>query len=197
VKKSLKAIGIALLCLIVVFSLAGCTAVQNEADADIEAENNVGAGYSNPSQPVSNNGSTPVDQGRDEHSSVSFGQVGEDANQGNLKQWDGVKGKILTDNYPLEIIKYLETNKKKETQQAFNINNRTYLVMTMGQQGSAGYFIELKELVFKEGVLKASIKYNRPGKNDMVATVITYPSLVIETDGIYEGHYLIEYDIEH
>lgn len=117
-------------------------------------------------------------------------------NPDELKQWDGVKGKILAENYPADITKYLDDHKEKETQQAFNINNKTYIVLTMGQMPSAGYQIELKDIILKDGALKVFVKYEKPGNNDIVATVITYPTLVIETDDIYEGHYEIQYDIE-
>lgn len=123
-------------------------------------------------------------------------QTGKNLGQDDQKQGDGVIGKIITDNYPSEITKYLEANKKKETRQAFNINNRTYVVLTMGQQPSAGYSLELKDLILKDGALKVFVKYEKPMKDAAVATVITYPSLVIETDDIYEGHYEILYDIE-
>ncbi len=112
------------------------------------------------------------------------------------KEYNGVTGKVLTQGYPTKIENYLEENKLKETQQAFNIDNRTYLVLTMGEQTSAGYAIELQDLVLGDGTLKVFVKYVKPGKDDIVATVMTYPSLVIETDDIYEGHYEIAYDIE-
>jgi len=121
---------------------------------------------------------------------------GQNINPAELKQWDDVKGKILVENYPADITKYLADHKDKETQQAFNINNRTYIVLTMGQMPSAGYQIELKDIVLKDGTLTVFVKYEKPGKNDNVATVITYPTLVIETDDIYEGHYEIQYNIE-
>ncbi|RNC29786.1 MAG: hypothetical protein AWM53_00004 [Candidatus Dichloromethanomonas elyunquensis] len=124
------------------------------------------------------------------------GKTANTSPQGNQAVDDGVKGKVLTGQYPAEITKYLEVNKMKETQRAFTINNRTVLVLTMGQQPAAGYQIALKNLVLKDGILKVSVKYEKPLKNDIVAAVITYPSLVIETDDIYEGHYEIKYDIE-
>ena len=117
-------------------------------------------------------------------------------NYNELKQYDGVKARIINDNYPVEIDKYLEKNKNQETQQALNINNRTYLVLTMGKQSSAGYAVKLKDLVLKDGYLKVFARYIKPGKDKIVATVITYPYLVIETDDIYEGHYEIEYELE-
>lgn len=127
---------------------------------------------------------------------VNSGQGGKDIVQNGLKEWEGVRGKVIKESYPAEIVKYLEDNMKKETQQAFNINNRTYLVLTMGQQPSAGHSVELKNIILKDGTLKVLVKYEKPGKNDMVAEVITYPTLVIETDDIYEGHYEILYEIE-
>lgn len=115
---------------------------------------------------------------------------------GDPKEYNGVTGKVLTQGYPAEIEKYLDENKLKETQQAFNINNQTFIVFTMGEQTSAGYAIELKDLVLGDGILKVFVKYVKPDKGDIVATVMTYPTLIIETDKIYEGHYEIVYDIE-
>lgn len=125
-------------------------------------------------------------------------QVGDSPQNGSdePKEYNGEIGNVLTEGYPAEIQKYLEENKLEETQQAFNINNKTYLVLTMGEQSSAGYAIELKDLVLADGTLKVFVKYVKPGKDAVVATVITYPSLVIETDKIYEGHYEIAYDIK-
>lgn len=177
-KKSLKILLITMLCLIVVFSLTGCSASGKEANAN-----------PNPNPQTDNNNTPPPKGDEPVKNSGSTGQE-------ELKQWDGVKGKIITDNYPVEVTKYLEDNKAKETQQAFNINNRTYLVLTMGQQPSAGYTIQLKDLILKDGALKVLVKYEKPRKDEMVATVLTYPSLVVETDDIYEGHYEIVYDIQ-
>jgi hypothetical protein len=111
-------------------------------------------------------------------------------------EWDGVQGKVLTGDYPKEISAYLEENKEKETQQALNINNRTYIVMTMGEKSSAGYQIQLIKVSLQDGTLMVEAKYQKPAKDEQTATVMTYPSLVIETDDIYEGHYLIDYVIE-
>ncbi|NLI91930.1 MAG: protease complex subunit PrcB family protein [Peptococcaceae bacterium] len=161
------------------------------------------AGCSSTGKAVNSNSQGDVSQKTEDKPQVNPGggdapnaQTGKNVDQNALKQWEGVKGRIITDHYPAEITKYLEENKTKETQRAFNINNKTYLVMTMGQQPSAGYQIELKNLALKDGTLRVSVKYEKPLKNDIVATVITYPSLIIETDDIYEGHYEIKYDIE-
>jgi len=121
---------------------------------------------------------------------------GQGGQTGTGKQWEEVKGKILTEGYPAEISSYLEANKTKETQQAFNINNKTYLVLTMGQRPSAGYHIELTKLGITDGKLIVQAEYVKPKPDELVATVITYPSLVIETDDIYEGHYSIEFVID-
>lgn len=170
--KSLRLVGIVLLCIAVGLALTGCSFGKDSTD-------------SQPKESQSNQGSTP-------------GQGGDQPvnNNDELKQWDGVKGKVITNNYPAEIVKYLEDNKTKETQQTMNINNRTYLIVTMGERPSAGYSLELQNLALKDGTLKAKVKYQKPGKDDITATVITYPSLVVETDDIYEGHYMIEFDIE-
>ncbi len=171
-KKPIRLILISILGVLVVLSLTGCS---------------LGGSNSSNTNPVKDEAANnPTDKG----------QQGNNLDPSGLKQWDGVKGKLLTENYPEQITKYLDENKAKETQQAFNINNKTYIVMTMGEQNSAGYLIELKDLVLKDGVLKVFVKYEKPGKDDIVATVITYPSLVIETDDIYEGHYEIQYEIE-
>jgi len=118
------------------------------------------------------------------------------SNPEQLKQWDRVKGRIVTEDYPAEISAYLEENKTMETQRALNVNNKTYLVLTMGQCPTAGYQIEFTNLSLKDGKLIIKAKYVKPNRDDIVATVITYPSLVIETDDIYEGHYLIEFNID-
>ena len=112
------------------------------------------------------------------------------------KEYNGVTAKVIKVDYPTQIESYLQENQAKETQQAFNIDNRTYIVLTMGEKTSGGYAIELKDLVLGDGSLKVFVKYIVPGKDDITTTVMTYPSLVIETDKIYEGHYEIEYEIE-
>lgn len=180
---------ITVLCVLLVFSLSGCFASGKTENAN-----------SNPNPLVDNNeknGDSDIipDKAGDEPVSNEE-QAGKNPGLDDQKQGDGVKGQIINDNYPSEITKFLEDNKKKETQQAFNINNKTYLVLTMGQQSSAGYSIELKELILKDSALKVYVKYQRPKKDAVVATVLTYPCLVIETDDIYEGHYEIFYDIE-
>lgn len=192
-KKSLNKSIIMFICLILVVSLMGCS-TSNTAATGPKAEQGGKAGDNSqtPDKPAGNtdkqtSGNTSPGKGGDE---------GQNVKPGELKQWDGVKGKILTDDYPAEINKYLTDNQSKETQQAFNINNKTYIVLTMGQKPTAGYLIELKDMSLKDGALKVFVKYEKPGKDDMAAEVITYPSLVIETDDIYEGHYEILYDIE-
>ena len=64
----------------------------------------------------------------------------------------------------------------------------------MGEQSSGGYAIKLKYLILKDGALNVFVEYEKPG--EIATTVMTYPSLVIETDGIYEGHYEIIYHIQ-
>lgn len=118
------------------------------------------------------------------------------ADNSQQKDYNGVTARVLSSDFPTQIETYLLENKLNETQQAFNIDNRTYIVLTMGEQTSGGYAIELQDLVLGDGTLKVFVKYVKPGKDDMTATVMTYPSLVIETDKIYEGHYEIEYEIE-
>lgn len=183
--KWLRSIGIVLICFLAVLTLSGCTNAGDVGKPEPQLENKGGDGMPNQGTD-SDQGSKPPGQGGDQPVS----------NQDELRQWEGLKAKVINDNYPAEISRYLEANKEKETQQALNVNNKTYLVLTMGQKPSAGYGIELKDLSLKDGSLKASVKYIQPAKDAIVATVITYPTLVIETDDIYEGHYLIEYDIE-
>lgn len=162
-----RALIIAVMCGMLIFSLGGCTPAESKE---------------NPPAQVGEN--DELEQNDNEN------------NNNELKQYDGVKARIINENYPVEIETYLEDNKNQETQQAFNINNRTYLVLTMGEKPSAGYAVELKDLVLKDGYLKVFARYIKPGKDEIVATVITYPYLVIETDDIYEGHYEIEYELQ-
>ena len=180
-KKTIEILLITALSIILVVSLTGCS---TGADNKPLVDNNPQAG--GVGSPADNN------QGSQ--------QTGDPAGEGVKKDepidFNGVTAKIMTQGYPAEIEKYLDDNKMNETQQAFNINNRTYIVLTMGEQTSGGYAIELKDLALADGVLKVSAKYVKPGKGDMAATVMTYPSLVIETDDIYEGHYEIGYNIE-
>ncbi|MGI6449907.1 MAG: protease complex subunit PrcB family protein [Desulfitobacteriia bacterium] len=186
---------VTILCILVGFSLLGCSPGGKAPKATPDTHSSDNAGNSAAGQ----EGNNPMDNGptgQEENTPAGSGAGGQDAVEGELQQWDGVKARILTENYPEEISKYLEENRAKETQQAFNVNNRTYLVLTMGQQSSAGYGIELQELKLGDGTLTAVVSYQKPAKDAIVATVITYPSLVIETDDIYEGHYLIEYDIQ-
>jgi hypothetical protein len=174
----IRRILIAFFGLIIVFSLAGCSWGSKTANMNTPPPGGDQSSQTNPAT-----GGTP------ENGEKSSGQTAP-------VQWSGVKGTVLTSDYPAEINKYLEENKTKETQQVLTINNKTYLIMTMGQQSTAGYRIELKSLVLKNGVLTASAKYEKPLPNEAVAAVITYPSLVIETDDIYEGHFAIKFDIE-
>lgn len=183
--KWLRSIGIVLLCFLAVFALSGCSTAGDAGKSEPQLENKGGDGMPNQGKD-SDQGSEPPGQGGDQPVS----------NQDELRQWEGLKAKVINDNYPAEISRYLETNREKETQQSLNVNNKTYLVLTMGQKPSAGYGIDLKDLSLKDGTLNVQVKYIQPGKNVNVATVITYPSLVIETDDIYEGHYLIEFDLE-
>ncbi|KUO65787.1 MAG: hypothetical protein APF84_00585 [Gracilibacter sp. BRH_c7a] len=169
-KKTLRVCLLIVLSILLIVSLGGCSSGINDKPP---VEDNPPAGDSGHGDPVG----------------------GDDGNN-EPKDFNGVTAKVLSQGYPAEIEKYLENNKTKETQQALNINNRTYIVLTMGEQTSGGYTIELKDLVLEDGILKVFVKYVKPGKDDMVATVMTYPSLVIETDKIYEGHYEIAYDIE-
>lgn len=117
-----------------------------------------------------------------------------DGNDGQL-QPEIVPGNVLTDDYPAEIQKYLEANEQQETQQALNINNHTYIVMTMGEQRSGGYSIKLDKIELKDATVMVYADYIKPGQDEGVTMALTYPHLVIETDKIYEGHYLIDYQI--
>ncbi|HHV65260.1 MAG TPA: protease complex subunit PrcB family protein [Peptococcaceae bacterium] len=179
-KKKIQTVLIVIFCILVCFSLFGCS-LNSEATKDTSDSQSAG------------NNSSDSSEGQEGDNPMPNGQ---DSGKGEFQQWDGVKARILTENYPAEIAQYLEDNKEKETQQAFNIDNRTYLVLTMGQQPTAGYAIELQALKLQDGTLTVVASYQKPAKDAIVATVITYPSLVIETDDIYEGHYLIEYEIQ-
>ena len=180
-KKKMKVLMITVLSIILVVSLAGCsTGADNKPLVDDSPK---GGQVDNP---------VGDEKGTEPAGDPSDGGVKKD----EPVDFNGLTAKVMTQGYPAEIEKYLDENKMSETQQALNINNRTYIVLTMGEQTSGGYAIELKDLVLADGALKVSVKYIKPGKDDIVATVITYPSLVIETNDIYEGHYEIEYDIE-
>lgn len=189
-----KKISVILFCFLLLISLTACSAVEKPVNTnpqdgknDWQAKNNGnGAAEEGDKVPGKGGGTTGSEEG----------SAGKNVTPDELREWNGVKGKILTGNYPAEVEQYIETNKSRETQKAMNVNNRTYIVLTMGERRSAGYVIELKDVVLKDGILKVFAKYEKPGKNDIVATVITYPTLVLELDDIYEGHYTIEYDIE-
>ena len=45
------------------------------------------------------------------------------------KAGEQVPANIIKSDYPAEIEKYLDENSQNETQQAFNIDNRTYIVL--------------------------------------------------------------------
>lgn len=176
-KKAFKIFFLIVLSIVLVVSFAGCfKASINE-------------------NPPSENGSiNPPVNG--EQPKPGNGPTNGNGNQDEPKAYDGVTVKVIKTDYPAQIESYLQENQAKETQQAFNIDNRTYIVLTMGEKTSGGYAIELKDLVLGDGSLKVYVKYRVPGKDDATTAVITYPSLVIETDKIYEGHYEIAYEIE-
>jgi len=173
-KKTLKIILIVMLCSLIILAFGACA--------------------KNAEKPNDNPGSKVEENNEDLSPDQDNPGSGNDETSDEPDTGTKVAGKILTDNYPLEINNYLEENKMEETQNAFNINNRTYIVMTMGEQSTGGYSIELQDLVLKDSGLHVYVKYQRPG--EVAATVITYPTLVVETDGIYEGHYEIVYHIE-
>jgi len=181
-KKVLKLIIITAICVTLIGVMSGCFGKNTQDSAN-----------NPPAVSEPDNSGTPDGKGGDTDSGQD---TGNNIGLNEFKQWDGVKGKILTDNYPEEITQYLKDKQDKESQQVYNINNKTYIVMTMGSQSTAGYQIELSDLILKDGILKVVAVYEKPGKDDNVAQVISYPVLVIETDDIYEGHYEITFDIE-
>ncbi|NLP43025.1 MAG: protease complex subunit PrcB family protein [Peptococcaceae bacterium] len=180
-KNTIRYFLIMILSIVLVISVTGCSFGSN-SDADSAANGQQG----NVEEP---SGNSEIEAGNGDD--VDDKQQTEEE---ELIEGDKVQHQVLTDSYPVEINNYLEKNKVAETQQAFNINNRTYLVLTMGEQSSGGYAIKLKDLILKDGALNVFVEYEKPG--EIATTVMTYPSLVIETDGIYEGHYEIIYHIQ-
>jgi len=172
-KKTSKVLLIMMLCALIILTFGACT--KNSAQPN--GEPNVSHG----SETEQNNEELSSDQDGQDNSGSGDDQANDESGSGSK-----VAAKVLTDNYPLEISNYLEENKAKETQRAFNVNNKTYIVLTMGEQSTGGYSIELKDLVLRDSGLHVYVKYNKPG--EIAATVLTYPTLVIETDDIYEGH---------
>ncbi|NLM20625.1 MAG: protease complex subunit PrcB family protein [Peptococcaceae bacterium] len=201
-KKIISILAMGMLTLLLV-GMLGCGAMQNQ-NSDQGNKPDIGApnGQLGDNQSDSQEGNPTDSQEDNPTDSLEDSQTGKQKepdhknNPKQLQQGDGVKSRILTENYPAEISAYLEENKTKETQRALNVNNKTYLVLTMGQCPTAGYHIELTNLSLQDGKLIVQAKYVKPNRGDIVATVITYPSLVIETDDIYEGHYLIEFNID-
>lgn len=191
-----KKLFIIMMCILLVFALTACSDGSKD-DGNQKPpvqDNNPGDNGETPG----NGGQLPMNEdneGNEENNDEE--QKGTDeTSDGSLQDWGGVKGRILTGDYPQEVEEYIEANKTEESQQALNVGYRTIIVMTMGEKPSAGYGIELKDARLENGVLTISAAYNKPAKGSVVATVITYPTLVLELDDIYLGHYKIEYDIE-
>lgn len=61
---------------------------------------------------------------------------------------------------------------------AVTIQERTYLVIALGQRNTAGYSIEITSVEKLGDRIVVSFIEKKPGPGDMVAQVITYPYIV-------------------
>jgi len=63
----------------------------------------------------------------------------------------------------------------------------SYLAVFAGQKPSAGYSIEIKEVIDNEGITGVTVAETSPAKGMMVAEVLTYPVDIVKLTGVTDN----------
>lgn len=87
---------------------------------------------------------------------------------------------IKIDHAPAAIYEVYELQKYKQGYSVNSYDNSSYILITMGEAPSGGYFIDVQDVYKSNDSLVIKTGFNEPKPNEMVITVITFPAIVIK-----------------
>jgi hypothetical protein len=83
--------------------------------------------------------------------------------------------RVTIDELPGDIKDNVEQNRESEGFDILQSGEVSYLVVYAGERPTAGHSIEITRIVDQEGVTQVTVSEKAPGREDIVAQVITYP----------------------
>src|SRR5699024_1964521 len=85
---------------------------------------------------------------------------------------------------PERLQKWIEDNKTEAHKKVFNIDGKTYVIITLGQKPTGGHGVDITQIAEDtDETVTVSYEETEPGRNDAVTQVITYPLAIAKTDG--------------
>lgn len=91
------------------------------------------------------------------------------------------------ENIPPNIKSIIESLKKKRGFAYFQEDEDTILFISMGEKNTAGYEIKVKSIEAVGDTVKVIVSEKTPGKDEIVAQVITYPYTIVRVEGIVKS----------
>jgi hypothetical protein len=80
---------------------------------------------------------------------------------------------------PSPITEIVEVVRQTGGARTINLNERTYIVIALGQRSTSGYSIEIGSISKKSDHVEISYTENEPNPNQSLAQMITHPYVVI------------------
>ena len=94
--------------------------------------------------------------------------------------------RVQEEQLPEEVQTWLDDNIIEYGKDTYAHENKLYILVAYGEKPTAGYSVEISKVEKSDGNINVYASFQDPGKDDMVATVITYPYdlIVIEDQGL-------------
>lgn len=84
------------------------------------------------------------------------------------------------EDLPANVRDYLDQHKMSENYLAFKYDEETYLFASRGEVMTEGYKIVLKDALYFADKLQVTVEKRDPGKDEMVAQVLSYPVKLVK-----------------
>jgi uncharacterized lipoprotein YehR (DUF1307 family) len=81
--------------------------------------------------------------------------------------------------FPSPVAEVLEVVRKTGGVRAVTTQQRTYIIIALGERSTTGYSVKVKSVIKQATHLQVTYIEKKPGPNDVVAQVLTYPYIVI------------------
>lgn len=94
--------------------------------------------------------------------------------------------RVQEEQLPEEVQTWLDENIIEPGKDTYAHEDKLYILVAYGEKPTAGYSVEISKVEKSDGNINVYSSFQDPGKDDMVATVITYPYdlIVIEDQGL-------------
>jgi uncharacterized lipoprotein YehR (DUF1307 family) len=81
--------------------------------------------------------------------------------------------------FPSAVKEIVEVVRKTGGFRAITVQHRTYIIIALGERNTTGYSIKVKSVIKQSDHLQVTYVEKKPGPNDVVAQVLTYPYIVV------------------